>query len=88
MATERDYAVELNNFLQGHPTGDLTQFFHYAMTRDGPNHSVTHVAHAMFRGNSYGEGRGKKMGVAKREAAMHALEYFQVNGVPSPPPAA
>jgi len=84
MTTESDYAVELNNFLQGHSTGDLTPFFHYAMTRDGPGHSVTHIAHAMFRGKSYGEGRGKNKGAAKREAARHALEFFRANGVPPP----
>ncbi|KAH9960446.1 hypothetical protein BC827DRAFT_1376708 [Russula dissimulans] len=83
MAAERDYAVELNNFLQGHPTGDLTPFFHYALTKDGPNDSVIHAARVIFRGNSYGEGRGRKIGIAKREAARHALEFFRANGVPT-----
>jgi len=83
IATERNYSVELNNFLQEHPTGDLTPFLHYALTRYGPDHSAVHVARAIFRGNSYGEGRGTRMGVAKREAAMRALEYFLANGVPN-----
>jgi len=30
----------------------------------------------------YGEGRGRRTGVAKREAARQALEFFQENGVP------
>jgi len=86
MATERDYAVELNSFLQEHPTGNLTSFFHYTMTREGSDDEAIHVARAMFHDTSYGEGRGRRIAIAKREAARQALEYFHVNGVPNRQP--
>ncbi len=36
----------LNNLLQGHPTGNLTPYFEYVMTREGPDDNVTHFATA------------------------------------------
>jgi hypothetical protein len=46
LADQRDYAVELNNFLQGHPTGNLTKHFQYVMTREGRDDAPTHIATA------------------------------------------
>ena len=47
LAETRDYAVELNNFLQGHPTGNLTKFFQYVMAREGrDDEAPTYIATA------------------------------------------
>ena len=46
LADQRDYAVELNNFFQGHPTGNLTKYFRYEMTREGRDDAPTHIATA------------------------------------------
>jgi hypothetical protein len=43
---ECDYAVVLNNFLQGHPTGNMTSLFHYVMTREGGDDAFIHIATA------------------------------------------
>ncbi|KAH9960448.1 hypothetical protein BC827DRAFT_1155781 [Russula dissimulans] len=68
--------------LNSHPTGNLTPFFHYALTREGPDDKVIHTARVMFRGTCYGEGRGRRIGLAKSQAARQALEYFEENDVP------
>ena len=47
LADQPDYAVELNNFLQGHPTGNLTPFFQYVMAREGRDDAPIHLATAM-----------------------------------------
>jgi hypothetical protein len=41
-----DDAVELNTFLQGHPTGNLTKYFRYEMAKEGPDDAPTHIATA------------------------------------------
>ncbi|KAI9508146.1 hypothetical protein F5148DRAFT_1284403 [Russula earlei] len=81
MVEETDYAVELNNFLQQHPTGNLTPYFRYAMTQEGKNHNAVHTAKVIFRGATYGEGTGNDKGTAKRAAAKQALEHFKTYGV-------
>jgi len=43
---DRDYAVELNNFLQAHPTGNLSKFFQYVMAKEGRDDAPTHIATA------------------------------------------
>lgn len=40
----RGYAVELNNVLTGHPSGNLTRFFYYMMPREGRDDAPIHVA--------------------------------------------
>ncbi|KAH9983205.1 hypothetical protein BJV74DRAFT_886994 [Russula compacta] len=83
-AVEKDPAVALNNFLQEHPTGNLTPFFKYDMTTEGPPNQITHIATAKFRGVTYAVKRATAKGVAKRDAAKHVLDYFKENGVPGP----
>jgi len=41
----RGYAVELNNVLTGHPSGNLTRFFYYMMSREGRDDAPIHVDH-------------------------------------------
>jgi len=83
MESDRDWAVELNNFLQEHPTGNLTPLFGYKMSRDrSDDNNDIHTAQAMFNGRCYGEWKARRIGIAKREAARQALEYFKRNGVP------
>ncbi|KAI0298826.1 hypothetical protein BC826DRAFT_1102890 [Russula brevipes] len=82
MATERDYAVELNNFLQGHPAGNLTPFFKWVMKQEGNNNDATHIATAKYRDETYGVGTARSKGAAKRIAAKQALDHFEAQGVP------
>ncbi|KAH9998303.1 hypothetical protein BJV77DRAFT_1064828 [Russula vinacea] len=65
-----DYPVLLNNLLRGHRTGNLTRYFEYVMSKDGPEDNVTHYATAKFRGVNYTVGRGKSKGAAKAAAAQ------------------
>ncbi|KAI0306885.1 hypothetical protein B0F90DRAFT_1665253 [Multifurca ochricompacta] len=81
-ADKTDYVVALNNFLQEHPAGNLSPFFRWLMTQEGPNHQVVHIATAVFRGVAVGEGRGTSKGRAKNAAAKDVLANFQENGVP------
>jgi len=77
-----DYPNLLNNMLQGHRAGNLTEHFKYEMTQEGPQDNVTHIATATFRGITYAVGRGKSKGVAKNAAAQVVYEGFLANGVP------
>src|SRR6267142_92455 len=43
---ECDYTIILNNFLQAHPTKNLTPHFQYVMTREGRDDAPTHIATA------------------------------------------
>ena len=43
---ERDYVVVLNNFFQGHPTGNLAPYFQYVMTREGRDDAPIYIATA------------------------------------------
>jgi len=83
-AAQPDYAVELNNLLQGHPTGNLTKYFQYVMSREGRDDAPVHIATAMFRDVEYAVGRGVNKGAAKRDAARQVYVNFSVNGVPGP----
>jgi hypothetical protein len=46
MYDNTNYAVVLNNLLQGHETGNLTPYFQYVMTREGRDDAPTHIATA------------------------------------------
>jgi dsRNA-specific ribonuclease len=91
-----DPVRDLNNYLQGHPRGNLTIYFSWVMKQSGPGHQVTHTAVAncesfdriknyalsyAVNGTEIGSGRSFSMGNAKREAAMQALQYFSVNKI-------
>lgn len=82
----RNYVVVLNNFLQGHPTGNLTPFLQYVMSQEGRGDTLIHTAIAKFRHVEYAVtvGRGTSKGSAKRDAAKKVYEYFLENGVPGP----
>lgn len=74
--------ADLNNFLQSHSAGNLAHYFSWRITQEGPNHQAVHHATAIYRGVPVGEGKGVAIGLAKRAAAMQALNYFLKNGVP------
>ncbi|KAH8982434.1 hypothetical protein EDB92DRAFT_1952324 [Lactarius akahatsu] len=76
-----DFVRDLNNFLQGHPSGNLTTQFSWEMKTDGPNHQITHHAVAKLRGVEIGRGKGVSMGLAKREAANIALQRLKTSSV-------
>ncbi|KAI0248811.1 hypothetical protein BJV78DRAFT_1156239 [Lactifluus subvellereus] len=69
MHANQDPAVELNNLLQNHETGNLTPQFHWVMDKEGKDHNAVHTATAMFRGQNVGQGSGTSKGAAKRDAA-------------------
>jgi len=77
---EPDPVRDLNNYLQGHPGGNLTRYLSWAMNEDGPDHQRTHYATAKFNGRDIGFGRGLSKGRAKSEAAERALKYL--NSIP------
>ncbi|KAF8258041.1 hypothetical protein EI94DRAFT_1755987 [Lactarius quietus] len=66
----------LNNFLQGHPSGDSVPDMSWTLTQQGPPHQVVHIAVAKFRGIEVGRGMGTSKGVAKKIAAAQALEHL------------
>jgi len=76
-----DPVRDLNNALQGYPTGNLTPQLSWEERVEGPNHQVTHFATAKFRGVDVGRGRGVSKGVAKREAAIQALQNLKAAGI-------
>jgi hypothetical protein len=45
-SADRDPVRDLNNALQGHPTGNLTTQFSWVLKQTGPNHQITHFATA------------------------------------------
>ncbi|KAH9965708.1 hypothetical protein BJV74DRAFT_799583 [Russula compacta] len=79
---------ELNLYLQSHPTGNLTPYLTWGITQSGPDNQKTHYATAKSElptvaGGVVGQGKGSSLSVAKREAAMQAMQHFQRNGVRS-----
>ena len=44
-----DPVRDLNNFLQGHPGGNLTREFGWASKKEGPEHSVTYHVTAVCK---------------------------------------
>lgn len=76
-----DPVRDLNNYLQAHRSGNLTPQFSWEMSKEGPNHQITHRAIAKFRGVEVGHGKGVSMGLAKKEAAITALQYLKTSGV-------
>ncbi|KAI9508137.1 hypothetical protein F5148DRAFT_1199118 [Russula earlei] len=73
---ERDPVRDLNNFLQGHPRGNLTPYFSWSLDKDGPDHQKIHYAIAKLNGTNIGSGQGFAIGNAKRDAATRALQYL------------
>jgi len=72
-----DPVRDLNNFLQGHPSGNLTPQFSWDAKQEGPGHQVIHLVTAKFRGVEIGCGRATAMGPAKKEAAIIALQRLR-----------
>ncbi|KAH9976595.1 hypothetical protein BGW80DRAFT_1289277 [Lactifluus volemus] len=79
-----DSYIDLNNFLQYHPRGNLTVHCSWVMTREGPSNAVIHTATAMYRGAQVGQGMGVSSSAAKRVAAERVLAAFMAYGVPEP----
>jgi len=75
--TRRDYVRELNNYLHGYPSGDLTKHLSWETWQEGPEHQVTHHAIANFQQQQIGYGIGVAKGTAKVQAASQALAYVQ-----------
>ncbi|KAN0128580.1 hypothetical protein V8E53_013625, partial [Lactarius tabidus] len=69
-----DPVRDLNNYFQRQ---HMTTQFSWVYQQEGPNHQVTHHATAKFRGVQIGYGRGTAIGVAKKEAAIQALQYIK-----------
>lgn len=82
MTAAVDYVVDLNNWLQSSPEGDVAAGLTWAMTQEGQNHKAVHHAVAKFRGVNIGEGQGTSKGIAKRAAAEQALIYLNQNPLP------
>ncbi|KAH9029313.1 hypothetical protein EDB83DRAFT_2654975 [Lactarius deliciosus] len=72
---------DLNNYLQGHPTGNLTLHLSWVMRQEGPSHMVTYYVIAKLRGVEIGHGRGPSMAMAKSEAALQALQHLKNFGI-------
>ncbi|KAN0140806.1 hypothetical protein V8E53_001250 [Lactarius tabidus] len=78
-----DPVRDLNNYLQGHQNSSLRSQFSWVLRQEGPNHQVTHHATATceFRGNDIGHGRGSAPSLAKRDAAIQALQHLRAKGI-------
>ncbi|KAF8270934.1 hypothetical protein EI94DRAFT_646661 [Lactarius quietus] len=75
-----DPVCDLNNYLQAHPSGCLTPHLSWAISQEGPNHQFTYYATAKLQGATIGHGAGLTTGLAKREAAIIALQWLTANG--------
>jgi len=75
----RDIAA-LNNYLQGHSSGNLAPFLTWTLVQEGPSHQTVHTAIAKFCDVVVGQGKGASRGLAKSAAAMEALRYFRERG--------
>jgi len=64
---------DLNNYLQGHPKGNLTLYFSWVLDASDQK---THYATAKFYGRVIGFGRGRSIGKAKNDAASNALRLL------------
>lgn len=73
-----DPVRDLNNYFQ---SLHMSTYFSWELRQEGPNHQVTHHAAAKFRGVEIGYGRGTALGLAKREAAIRALQHIKANGI-------
>ncbi|KAI9467319.1 hypothetical protein BJY52DRAFT_1182756 [Lactarius psammicola] len=78
-----DPVRDLNNFLQGQPGGNLTPLLQWRNEQSGPNNQAIHQGTYIFRNVAIGTGVGTSIGLAKRDAAIKALQYFRVYGVPA-----
>ncbi|KAF8266748.1 hypothetical protein EI94DRAFT_1802628 [Lactarius quietus] len=74
-----DPVRDLNNYLQGHPRGNLVPLLSWTTTVDGPCHQVTHYATANFQRQAIGSGSAVSKGNAKAAAAIEALQYLRQN---------
>ena len=93
----RDHIRILNNYLQGHPSGNLTQFLSWVYSETGPSHQKTHYAsvkcESVFqpnlepvlshavKGRTIGSGEGFAKTHARQEAAAQALSTIQNGGI-------
>ncbi|KAH9071596.1 hypothetical protein EDB83DRAFT_2517415 [Lactarius deliciosus] len=77
-----DPVRDLNNFLQGQPNGNLTALLQFRSEQTGPNNQATHQVTYTFRGVVVGTGIGTTINLAKRAAAIQALQYFRTQGIP------
>jgi len=69
---------ELNNYLQDHRLGILTQHLSFRSKRLlGPIHEGIYT----YRNNVVGTGRGTSVGGARSAAAAQALQYFRTSGI-------
>ncbi|KAF8258771.1 hypothetical protein EI94DRAFT_1098073 [Lactarius quietus] len=57
MSQHEDPVIALNNYLQGHPGGNISYQLSWNMTQTGPCHQVTHHATANFRVRRSAKGR-------------------------------
>ncbi|KAI9439540.1 hypothetical protein H4582DRAFT_1535387 [Lactarius indigo] len=72
-----DPVRDLNNYLQGHPSGNLTSQLSWELMQEGLSHELTYNAYAKFRGVEIGHGCGASKSLAKREAAVQALQRLK-----------
>ncbi|KAI9443882.1 hypothetical protein H4582DRAFT_2071400 [Lactarius indigo] len=77
MSRPVDPVRDLNNYLQGHPMGNLTPLLSWETTQEGPQNQVKHYATAKFQGQSIGHGHGQYKNGAKAMAAAAALQYLR-----------
>lgn len=76
-----DPVRDLNNLLQGQPSGNLTPLLQFRSEQTGRNDQATHQVTYTFRGVDVGTGTGTAITLAKRAAAIQALQYFRTQGV-------
>ncbi|KAH8991271.1 hypothetical protein EDB92DRAFT_1816448 [Lactarius akahatsu] len=68
---------ELYHYLGYLTAGNLGMYLLWELKQEGPSHQVTHYAIAKFQGVEIGRGRGVSLGLAKREAAILALQHLR-----------
>ncbi|KAI9434790.1 hypothetical protein H4582DRAFT_743726 [Lactarius indigo] len=77
MSHQVDPVRDLNNYLQGHPTGNLTTLLSWETKQEGPQHQAKHYATAKLQGQPIGHGYGQHKNGAKAMAATEALQYLR-----------
>ncbi|KAI9435550.1 hypothetical protein H4582DRAFT_1970333, partial [Lactarius indigo] len=80
---DRDPVNNLNNYVRGHPDGNLAPYLTWNIRRVDPSDETTyHVGVTYrFKGDKIGYGRGPSIDAAKKEAAIEALLCLRLTSI-------
>ncbi|KAH9057586.1 hypothetical protein EDB87DRAFT_1578589 [Lactarius vividus] len=86
---DRDPVNSLDNYVRGHPDGDLAPYLTWNIKRVDPSDETTYHVGVTYRlcrstivkGDKIGYGRGPSIDAAKKEAAIEALLCLRLTSI-------